>query len=864
MPSLTEALYTLPTARLRTIIRNRGIDLHRLASVSDKRTLVQRIATELSRQGAVAEALLSCDTRGIRLLQLASTQDAHRGIRWDHLVEMAGGPEVEAAVSDVMQNLEDSGLAFRVGPVVFIPESVQHQVPASLSDLYPLARLLSVYDAPAIRRLMSGLGLSESAGTKAHNITLISDYLLQATHKLRFNPPLDSDELAVLDYLVQAGGSATPIEVATSVLNGKTDDFFRYEWQNRWKLGNPRNAVDTLLGRGLVYVVTAGYGYNFFLVIPCDLMRAITGDQNTGFWTDPVPGTQFLPDAAVPTKHHNALTRDVIGLLSFFSVQDAFRTNTGYVHKGSLKAIARTLTISDEQYAAFVYCLCRQAGLAAPEGERSRYRITNKGADWLQQTSYRQVHALYSAWLQGVIWNEMYAEPLARHNEYRSLDIALNLRVSAFKIIINAAKSQPDSFISIDSVVSTLAFQRPLLMSGSNNYTAGFTSSMSIFVQRLVTECMYWCGMVELCLPGGSANAMKRERTPNRSAESSEDVTTSDATGFRLTPLGRLILAPLSGEHVEIPDQPREDSFVLQANLEVFVPPYLHPYILYRLLMITEPPAKGGASTTLSLTRDSIRRAFDLGETPEEMIAFLREHSRTGVAQNVEYLINEVGGKHGHIHVGKAEMYVRVNSPLLLKELQARRELKGMFVRAITDTVAILRGTDVEKALKELRKAGYLPVSDDDAAATARVEERLTARSSNNEKTIEKALTPSLPEPIRIVRESIDTVLDWNVIATEDGQAWHTRQIVSEAQLAKPSGAHDNAALIRLMVNNAAVTHNVVDLVYRNDQGEVGRYLFEPSAVSGDTAYGYFQVSEDAVVLEIRQIRWARLTSEKF
>ena len=124
-------------------------------------------------------------------------------------------------------------------------------------------------------------------------------------------------------------------------------------------------------------------------------------------------------------------------------------------------------------------------------------------------------------------------------------------------------------------------------------------------------------------------------------------------------------------------------------------------------------PGKGATGNVVTLTRESIRRALDQGLTGRELTEFLRNHARTGIPQNVEYLINEVGGKHGHIHIGKAKMYIQVDSPLVLKELQAQRELKGYFVRALSDTVAILNAEEPDKLLRELRKAGYLPISDD-------------------------------------------------------------------------------------------------------------------------------------------------------
>src|SRR5581483_3002940 len=114
------------------------------------------------------------------------------------------------------------------------------------------------------------------------------------------------------------------------------------------------------------------------------------------------------------------------------------------------------------------------------------------------------------------------------------------------------------------------------------------------------------------------------------------------------------------------------------------------PSTLFHLLMVTDVPAKGATGNVVTLTRDSLRRAFDHGLSGKDLIEFLQAHGRTGIPQNVEYLINEVAGKHGHIHIGRAKMYVQVDSPLVLKELQARRELKGYFVRALSDTVAIL------------------------------------------------------------------------------------------------------------------------------------------------------------------------------
>lgn len=851
MPSFAEALYSLSTDKLRKLIRNRGIDPRKMALIPDKRSLVQHISGELNRHVSVGNAIRQCSARELRLLQLAASVENSRGFTWSSLVQMAGGPatEIESALGPVVNRLEVLGLLFRVGSGVLVPEMVRQQTPASLSDRYTLSRLLSLYDAPAIRRIVDKLGLEQEYTTKNSNIEAIGTHLMSALPAHRLSTPLNEAEIGVLEFVVNMGGSATPIEVANVVLDGHTDDFFRYEWQNRWKQGKERNAVDSLLARGILHVTTSGYGYNFFLVIPGDLMLALTGAQSAGFWTDPAPQPTAMPDPPVQSRRHQALLRDVVCMLSFFAVQSAARTNTGHIHKSSLKAIARMLSISDEHYATFLYAICREAGLAAPEGERQLYALTAHGNDWLHWDSSAQVNALFEAWRDGVAWAEMYTEPLMRINEFRHKDVALPARNSVLKVIAESANL--DTYLSLDSVASALTFRFPMLLADCAVVTPGSVATLSGFVRQLITECLYWLGLVEL----GADKAVSSRAAEGLRLETAPRVANSDVAGFRLTPQGMDQLRPMSDAPSAL--EPREDKFLVQANAEIFVPPYLEPWILYRLLMLTEIPAKGAAGATIHLTRESIRRALDLGETPKEMLAFLQEYSRTGVPQNVEYLINEVGGKHGHIRVGRAEMYLHVDSPLLMKELQSRRELKGYFVRELTDTVAILSGSDIEKVLKDLRKTGYLPVSDEIQAARSFGTAAIPSSGRTAPKS--KASVKSGSQP----RDAYDSV-DWERIARDDGQPWHQQATAAPGTLNKPQGAYDNPSLIRVMLHNACITHNVVEMVWREIGQEPIHHFFEPVSIAGNVVRGYIQHSDDLLNLEVEAIRWAKLSAEKF
>ena len=130
---------------------------------------------------------------------------------------------------------------------------------------------------------------------------------------------------------------------------------------------------------------------------------------------------------------------------------------------------------------------------------------------------------------------------------------------------------------------------------------------------------------------------------------------------------------------------------------------------------MTETPAKGATGNTVSLTRESIRRCLDQGEQPRDVLAFLQAHARTGIPQNVEYLINDVGGKHGHIRLGTgADVCAGGHAPAAQGTGSPQGDSSHYFVRTLSDTVALLNSDDPDKLMRELRKAGYLPVSDDD------------------------------------------------------------------------------------------------------------------------------------------------------
>jgi hypothetical protein len=847
MATLAEVLYKLPTERLRELVQTRKMDLKKLALIPNKRQLAQFMATELSKPASIAEAIQECNARQLRLLQILLGSEGDQSMPWQDLIAVAGGPALSDSLREVVSYLEDLGLVFTTQRGVFMPEAVTHYVPASLSARYTLVRCLNTYDAMSLKRLCENLGLP--ADTKGSNIEAIRAALMDHGPGLHLNRPLDAQERAVLEFLVQNGGASTAIEVAVAVQEGQTDDFFRYDWQNRWKQGKTRNAIDRLLGRGILHVVAHGYGYNLFLIIPGDLLRLLSGDADIAFWTGPPPAPIALAVPPPTVTRHTTLTRDVVTLLGFIATQDAARTNTGYIHKTSLKNLARQLSLADERYASFLYALCRANELIHTAGEKQLYTITARGNSWLCWDSVMQSHTLFEAWRKGTLWAEMYADPLEKSNDVRSAETVVTLRQSVFDIL---SDTESANYYEIATVTDALTYRSPLLLSQGLAQGPNLVPSPAIFVRLLIAECLYWLGMAELgwneptpilSEPAGKSVG----RTVTGRGEPTLRPALPEASAYRLTPLGAHLLS-LPGAALP-PEAPREQHFIVQANAEIFVPPYLEPNTLYHLLALTEIPAKGATGNTVSLTRDSIRRCLDNGETIRDIIGFLQSHARTGIPQNVEYLINEVSSKHGHIHIGKAQMYLQVDTPLLLQELQARRELKPYFVRTLGDTVALLQSEDEDKLLRDLRKAGYLPVSDDApqirtlGLKTRPAPSPAAPPATNTEKKARRAL-------------KADATLDWDRIAQEDEAPWE--HAPNRAPISNPI---KNAMLIRVMLTQAVKRQRRVEMEYRGTNStDLTTHFIEPTRLAGNLLTAYDLQTQQETTFEASRIVWARLS----
>jgi hypothetical protein len=122
--------------------------------------------------------------------------------------------------------------------------------------------------------------------------------------------------------------------------------------------------------------------------------------------------------------------------------------------------------------------------------------------------------------------------------------------------------------------------------------------------------------------------------------------TASNSNGeraVRLTPFGALCLDKISARKLLRDSAARTGQLIVHPNFEItLVSREMDPSVLLKLAMFTEPVNLDTASV-LRITKGSISEGLLLGLEIEEMIALLKDNSKGGIPQNVEYSITDWG-----------------------------------------------------------------------------------------------------------------------------------------------------------------------------------------------------------------------------
>jgi hypothetical protein len=171
---------------------------------------------------------------------------------------------------------------------------------------------------------------------------------------------------------------------------------------------------------------------------------------------------------------------------------------------------------------------------------------------------------------------------------------------------------------------------------------------------------------------------------------------------IHLTSFGRSILDP-SAEYAPSYD----NDLIVQADFSVIAPKEMELTERWQLERIADLAAQDSVYR-YKLTRDSVQRALESGMEREQLLDFLRRHSRQPLPQSVEYTLQNWMDRYGRLQFMPAFLLIS-QSEDLMDEVRHLPAVAANLIKEISPSVWAVRRDGYEDMLNALVKAGYMP-----------------------------------------------------------------------------------------------------------------------------------------------------------
>jgi hypothetical protein len=175
-----------------------------------------------------------------------------------------------------------------------------------------------------------------------------------------------------------------------------------------------------------------------------------------------------------------------------------------------------------------------------------------------------------------------------------------------------------------------------------------------------------------------------------------------DPVSIHLTPFGKSILDP-----AESYSPAYENDLIIQADFSVIAPKEMELGERWQLERIADLAAQDSVYR-YKLTRDSVQRALESGMEKEQLLEYLRVHSRQPLPQSVEYTLQNWMDRYGRLQFMPAFLLISQDDDLM-DEVQHLPAVAANLIRQISPNVWAVRRDGYEDMLNALVKAGYMP-----------------------------------------------------------------------------------------------------------------------------------------------------------
>ncbi|HEU5003182.1 MAG TPA: helicase-associated domain-containing protein [Actinomycetota bacterium] len=581
-----------------------------------------------------------------------------------------------------------------------------------------------------------------------------------------------------------------------------------------------QTALDWLESRCLL-VLDANRSYTGSMVIPAEVELALKGGKPFPPWPCATPPPLAVPGLAAPGRagDPSKVLAEMESLLQVWAENPPAALQKGGLGMRELKRVSRALGFP-EPYTIFLYALAVEAGLVG-EDDEARIRPTAQGRAWSGLPAPERWGMLLRAWLEARVWDEHDDAGLRALDEAVPRLWAIYLRGA---LVEELAALSPGEATDARALAARLAWRYPVLL--------GDEASAAKVAGRAV-QALTWLGTAS----GPGAVALLE---PGRSAATDEGWAAGDNPGVAAF-------------------APEVDTCTVGADLTIIVPGPPVQALREALGRFADLTASSPARV-YRLTETSLRRALDGGMGAGDILGLLTRHAPRGVPQNVAYLIEDVGRRHGSLVAGRAAVYLRADDPGLLRAALAERKLAALRPRLIAPTVAVLHGTDLAPLLATLRGAGYLPVEEDEAGAVigpVPVRDAVPLLPPVSFRPLSARQAAALAEAIVTGRPATRA----QPAAPRDPEAPAVPASPNGVSLLSGTTYRSREQLRRLF--DAAVAHNAtVEIFYRPPRGRASLRPIEPFFADAAGVSAWDLTSRRDRDFELGRIEWARAINE--
>lgn len=385
-----------------------------------------------------------------------------------------------------------------------------------------------------------------------------------------------------------------------------------------------------------------------WLCIPQDLFDVL--EQEVRQRTSDEQTFAFFPVTATPPTIREGMPGicyDLATVIGYVYQHDVEPTKEGKLPKRISSKIRpllhgkpRMRELEGETYVDQVFQLAEVLGLLTcapcPGEEKPRYQPGLNLLAWEKRPLVDQVRLVLAEWKKSTTWYDVLVDgrPI-----YPS---AYNIGTVRKTLLHHLFSCLPDRWYRLDAFLYLLWKEQPIPFSQvSSRYDRQPSQPPSLrtlreqWMQRgegqlytgLLASALAEMGLVSL---GYAGNPEVSEATPR------------PAEWFQLTSLGAIVLSDGQMKKESTTGLwfvPEERPLIVQPSFELLL---LHPAmpVLYQLLRWAEIKRIGPVST-LTLTQKALLRGMAAGYSVQQVTNYLAQQSRTDLAQNVVYTIND-------------------------------------------------------------------------------------------------------------------------------------------------------------------------------------------------------------------------------